>query len=421
MRGGSGAKCAVLIVGGGPAGLFLAALLAQRGADVAVLERRSAPSSDSRAIGLHPPALQALAELGMEQEVIEAGEKIRYGSARFRRRELGTLRFTRAWPDYGFVLALPQSRTEDLLEQRLAALSPSALRRGWEVMGLQESAGGATVTARRIGESCTQQPAQGRTTADPVPASDARHAATLRVHAQLVVAADGSRSPVRDLLHLSTHGREYPDTYLMGDFADPTPARRERGATVHLEKEGVVESFPLPEERRRWVVHTGHGSPVDASAAHLVEMVRERTGTSPAAETTSMLSAFAVRRRTAERLVTRRCVLIGDAAHEISPIGGQGMTLAWLDALDLAPLVLQLSAHDDARDLRMKRDWLSLERRVQHRARRAGALAGVNTVLGRQASPPAAALRAAAVQVALRTPLRHVMAWAYSMGWARGR
>lgn len=423
MTDGSGASCAVLIVGGGPAGLFLAALLAQRGVDVAVLERRSEPSSDSRAIGLHPPALQALAELGIAQEVIEAGEKIRCGSARFRRRELGSLHFTRAWPEHGFVLTLPQSRTEALLEQRLAELSPSALRRGWEVTGLRESAGEATVTARRNSESRTEHSVEGRKSASagPAPSTDTPPVATLSVRAQLVVAADGSRSRIRDLLHLTARGRRYPDTYLMGDFADPAPAQQERGATVHLEKEGVVESFPLPEGRRRWVAHTGHGSPVGPSAVQLVELVSSRTGTAPTPGAASMISAFGVRRSTTERLVTARCVLIGDAAHEISPIGGQGMTLAWLDALDLAPLVMQLSAEDDARDLRTKRDWRALERRVQHRARRAGAVAAVNTVLGRPAPAPASVLRAAAVRGALHTPLRHVMAWVYSMGWARGR
>jgi 2-polyprenyl-6-methoxyphenol hydroxylase-like FAD-dependent oxidoreductase len=53
-----------------------------------------------------------------------------------------------------------------------------------------------------------------------------------------------------------------------------------------------------------------------------------------------MLSSFGVRSRLAQRIVLGRVALIGDAAHEISPIGGQGMNLGWLDAAALAPLIL---------------------------------------------------------------------------------
>ena len=74
--------CSVLIVGAGPTGLFLAALLARRGVDVQVLERRTAPSAHSRAIGLHPPALHALAQLGLDHEAAALGERIRTGRAR---------------------------------------------------------------------------------------------------------------------------------------------------------------------------------------------------------------------------------------------------------------------------------------------------------------------------------------------------
>ena len=64
-----------------------------------------------------------------------------------------------------------------------------------------------------------------------------------------------------------------------------------------------------------------------------------------------MLSAFGVRARLARRLVSGRVALIGDAAHEISPIGGQGMNLGWLDAAALAPIIAAaLSGQPAGRD-----------------------------------------------------------------------
>ncbi|MDN5820719.1 MAG: FAD-dependent monooxygenase, partial [Brachybacterium sp.] len=232
--------------------------------------------------------------------------------------------------------------------------------------------------------------------------------------------ADGSRSRVRDLLGIRTAGADYPDTYLMGDLADPAAAGSGREALVHLEPGGVVESFPLPGGLRRWVVHTGRTG-TDPSPARLVALVRERTGTVLDPATTTMLSAFTVRRRTARRLLSRRCVLLGDAAHEVSPIGGQGITLGWLDALELAPLLARHATGEPVGALDEDPAWRRAERRIRRRARLAGAVAGANTMLGRPAGARVSALRALAVRGLLRTPLRHMLAWVYSMGWVRSR
>ncbi|ASK66129.1 hypothetical protein CFK39_10260 [Brachybacterium avium] len=389
-------ECAVLIVGAGPTGLLLACLLARRGVEVRVLERRTEAPVSSRAIGLHPPALRALAEIGLEREAVALGERIRVGRARCRDRELGSVDFARADPRHPYVLALPQTLTEDLLARRLAALAPSALRRGWQLTDLQESARTVALTARDSGGG-----------------SD-----TLQLRAGLVVGADGSRSRVRALLGITTAGRDYPDTYLMGDLSDPAGAGGGRAAVVHLEPGGVVESFPLPGDQRRWVVHTGRTG-ADPSPARLVALVRERTGTVLDPATITMLSAFTVRRRTARRLLSRHCVLLGDAAHEVSPIGGQGITLAWLDALDLAPLLARGTTGEGTGALSADPAWRRAERRIRRRARLAGAVAGANTVLGRPAGPRASMLRSLAVRGLLRSPLRRVLAWVYSMGWVR--
>lgn len=301
----------VVIIGGGPVGLFMAALLLQEGVDVTVLEQRTGPEPHSRAIGIHPPALEALARIGVAEELVGRGVPIRHGVAISGGATLAQMSFTAVNRRFPFVLSLPQGSTEAVLAQRVQGLRPDALRRGVQVTGLHDDGRRATVEARLDGRPVS-------------------------IPARLVIGADGVRSVARAALGGPLLCRTYPDRYLMGDFADGTgfgPA-----AALFLAGDGIVESFPLPGTLRRWVVRLGPGGEA-TDAAWLAREVRRRTGIGVDAGSNSMLSGFGVRSRLVRRMVIGRGILIGDAAHEISPIGGQGMNLGWLDALALAPLV----------------------------------------------------------------------------------
>jgi len=191
--------------------------------------------------------------------------------------------------------------------------------------------------------------------------------------------------------------RTYPDHYLMGDFDDGTDFGD--NAVLFLEPEGIVESFPLPGGIRRWVVRLGRPAPPAACPAGLARVVRSRTGYLPDADTNSMLSAFSVRSTVARRTVAGRCVLLGDAAHEISPIGGQGMNLGWLDARELLPLILAaLAGKPTGRQLR---DYEKSRHGAAVRARRQ---AEINMMLGRPLPAPLLRVRTEAIGAAAAIP-----------------
>jgi 2-polyprenyl-6-methoxyphenol hydroxylase-like FAD-dependent oxidoreductase len=302
------ARCDVLVVGGGPVGLLLGGLLAQRGVDVRVLEKREKPSARSRAIGIHPPGLSCLDAVGVATPLIASGVKVERGHALMHGKSLGVVDFTALPPPFAFVLSVPQQVTERLLAARLTALSPRALTRDAEALSYAVDRDGVDVRLRVAGER-----------------RDLR--------ARYVVGCDGRHSTVRTAMAARYRGHAYPGRFAMADAADDTALGDE--AVVFVDGRGLIESFPLPDQRRRWVVSFGTHTPQLAPES-FAELIRARTGQSLDSRGISEVSEFSAERFCAQHFVRDRLVLAGDAAHVVSPIGGQGMNMGWLDARALA-------------------------------------------------------------------------------------
>ena len=349
----------VLIVGGGPVGLFLGSLLLQHGVAVRVLERRTGRNAHTRAIGIHPPALAALERIGVARELIGRGVPIRRGFAVSSGRRIAHMPFAPVSDRYPFVLAVPQPVTEEVLERRLRELDGGALVRDARVTGMHDDGARVTLSVTTAG-------------------------AASRYSAAFAVGADGAYSAMRSLLGVAAPEKQYPDHYLMGDYPESSPYGCD--AALFLESDGIVESFPLPGDVRRWVVRLG-SPPAGPSAEQLAELVARRTGLALDAGANTMLSSFSVRSRLAARMVSGRTALVGDAAHEISPIGGQGMNLGWLDAKALVPAILAVVRGEPSAEALMRFD--ALRRRAAAAAKRQ---AEVNMALGRPL--PAGLLRA---------------------------
>ena len=189
---------------------------------VRVLEQRLQREQHSRAIGIHPPALEALDKVGVAGAMVDAGVPIRSGTALSRGRTVGSMSFAAVSDRFPFVLSLPQFTTESILEQRVQDLDGTALIRGARVTEVTDDGGLVTVAV-----AAPEDGGAGR-----------------RMSAPLLVAADGARSSVRSLLNVPVSTKTYPDHYVMGDFA--ADGDHEEQAVLYLEAEGIVESFPFP-------------------------------------------------------------------------------------------------------------------------------------------------------------------------------
>ncbi|WP_458042806.1 MULTISPECIES: FAD-dependent oxidoreductase [Bacteria] len=380
----------VIVVGAGPVGVMVAAELARLGVDVSVIDGRENPSAGTRAVGLHAAALSALEDSGATERLLADARRVRTGIATAQGRRLGSVHFDRLRSKHPYVATLPQHATEAALAATAAFWGAPDVRRG--------------LTATRVASD-------GGSGVELELRDD--HGAAVVERAPIVVIATGSRGRAVSPLTAAVRTRNYPDRYLMTDA--PDTSNDGDSAVVRLEADGVLESFPLPDGMRRYVawVESGGVEAGDAAADRLRSIVTRRMGYAGGAEAITWATAFGVRRALVPAMRAGRVFAIGDAAHEVSPIGGQGMNLGLVDAATLAPLLAQWVREGAAPEPELAR-W---EQRRLAAAVLSGRIAAANTVLGRALTRVPDRARGAAVRVALGGISGGILARAYAMGF----
>ncbi len=291
---------AVVIAGGGPTGLMLAAELALARVDVAVVERRpNQELASSRAGGLHARTIEVLDQRGVAERFLSQGQVMQVAGFSFI--PLDVSDFPSRHP-YG--LALRQNRIEQIMADWVAEL-PVTFHRGRDVTGFAQDEAGVDVAL-----------------------SDGR---TLR--AQYLVGCDGGRSLIRKQAGIAFPGWDASTSYLIAE-AETT---EEPPWGVRRGEKGVNAIGKLDDGKRAGIVlvepEVGRSDEptLDDLRAALVAVY----GTDFGVRNATWLSRFSDMARQAASYRDRRVLLAGDAAHVHAPSGGQGLNIGVQDAVNL--------------------------------------------------------------------------------------
>ncbi|HZG91563.1 MAG TPA: FAD-dependent monooxygenase [Pseudonocardia sp.] len=304
----------VAVIGNGPVGQTTALLLARWGIPTVLLDRR--PERDvvgSKAICQQRDVLDIWSAVGAGEQI--AAEGVTWTTARtfHRGRELFTYTFAEsgraAFPPF---VNISQSRTEEILDERIVAEPLIDVRWGCLVTGIDQHPDGVTVTC-----------ADGGT-----------------VEASFAVLCGGARcEELRGSLGVGFAGHSFDDRFLICDIRTDLPGwATER--RFHFDPEWnpgrQVLVHPCPDSTFRidWQVPSDYDLAAEVASGALDRRIRQVIGDRP--YEVVWKSVYRFHSRCADRMRVGRVLLAGDAAHLVSPFGARGLNSGVADAENAA-------------------------------------------------------------------------------------
>jgi 2-polyprenyl-6-methoxyphenol hydroxylase-like FAD-dependent oxidoreductase len=366
----------VLVAGAGPTGLLLGAELWRRGIPTRVVECHDAPLAWDRATVVHARSLEVFESLGLVDDLLAQGVRVRATRLYADGDLLGELDVSGSGSRYGYDLSVSEEVTERLLTEHL------------------ERHGGAVTRATRL--------AGFEQFGDRIVAIVEGPDGTERLSTEWLVGCDGYHSTVREAAGVDFLGHDYPIEWAVFDARMEGWPEPDNLMFSYVEPTAVI-LVPLPSGR--WRVYLHPTSPTSDLVTD-TEALFARYAAGTTIRDVTQSARFRTHSRVAATYRVGRVLLAGDAAHVCSPAEGHGMNMGLHDAHNLAwKLALVCRGHADDALL----DSFELERRP---VAEAVAESGDRVEAGKALTDPEArAKRDAVLKCRLADPaLRHAQA-----------
>jgi 3-(3-hydroxy-phenyl)propionate hydroxylase len=309
------ARHRVVIVGGGPVGLALAADLGGRGVGCVVVDGKAEFGEGSRGLCYAKRTLEILDRLGVAERAVAKGVTWQLGKVFHGEKLLYQFNLL---PEGGHKMPAFINLQQYYLEQFL-------YERCQELPGVD----------LRFQNRCTGV----SSFADHVRVELATPDGPYAVDADWLIACDGSRSPVRQQLGLSFEGRVFEDRFLIADIKMPADSPAERGFWFDPPFNPGQSALLHKQPDDIWRIDLQLGWDADPVEERKPERVRPRLEAMLGKDRPfefEWISIYTFQCRRLARFVHGRMIFAGDAAHLVSPFGARGFNSGVQDVDNLA-------------------------------------------------------------------------------------
>jgi 2-octaprenyl-3-methyl-6-methoxy-1,4-benzoquinol hydroxylase len=311
----------ILIVGGGMVGASVALKLSRAGLEVGLIEKQSVsaynPEStvDLRVSAINRRSEQWLTDLGA-WSLLQQWRLCPYKRLQAFEADQAGLTFH---ADEVALTHLGHIIENNLIQQALWANFPANLQLFCPatVTGFAQQADYASVSTAEFGE----------------------------LSAKLVIAADGGQSQLRQLAQIGVSGWQYQQSCLV--VTVNTEYEQQDITWQQFNESGPRAFLPLPGKQGSLVWYDHHHKVKQLAAlakTALAEQIQQAFPAKLGKITVEQVASFPLARVHAKDYVKGRLVLVGDAAHSINPLAGQGVNLGFADAMLLSELLEQAFA-----------------------------------------------------------------------------
>lgn len=301
----------VIVVGTGPTGLVLAHLLGNYGLHTLVIDKNNGPVNEARAVTIDDESLRTLQATGMLPEVLPnvvQGYGVHYYS-------WTNQLFAKIEPssrEYGYPKrnAFRQQLLVQALSEGMARQGRVSLRYGHELISLEQHPDHVSATVMHEGQTQT-------------------------FTAPWLVACDGGRSTVRELLGIALEGSTYKEKWLIADLIGRASPFRHTRTYCDPQRPAIRLPGPQSTVRYEFMLHSGEDPEAVLQDAQLRSWIRGRDAQDADLQLLRKV-VYTFHARVATQWRAGRVLLAGDAAHLTPPFAGQGMNSGVRDAANLA-------------------------------------------------------------------------------------